>query len=129
MHGYKYMQQLASYIYLLCIIITDYEKKLQRIWKKNPCHVVQARIKRFTIHLGSFHSLKPGGLLNDEVVIALLCILNAHSYIQIINGYLELLASVNGRCRIIISQTMTSIVNCVAVAQRFHLLSKVALYN
>ena len=54
MHGYKYMQQLASYIYLLCIIITDYEKKLQRIWKKNPWHVVQARIKRFTIHLGSF---------------------------------------------------------------------------
>ena len=43
----------------------EYEKELKGIWKKKPCHVVQAKIDNFSIHLGSFHSLKPGGLLND----------------------------------------------------------------
>lgn len=50
-------------------------------------------------------------------------------FTQIVNGYLELLSQANGRCKTIISQTMTSIVNCVAVAQRFHLLSKVYTYS
>ena len=96
------------------------------VWEINPCHVVQAKIKCFTIHLGSFHSLKLGGCLNDEVHY-ILYIVYVRMYtanmilMQIVNGYLELLSHVNGRCRIIIiSQTMTSIVNCVAIAQRFH---------
>ena len=56
---------IASY---MCLHIADYEKDLKRIWKKKPCHVIQAKIDNFSIHLGSFHSLKPGGLLNDEVI-------------------------------------------------------------
>ena len=45
--------------------------------------------------------------------------------VQIINGYLKFLAYSNHNTYVIISQTMTSIVNRVAVTQRFHLLSKV----
>ena len=57
-----------SYSYLtMYSCIAEYEKELKRIWKKKPCHVVQAKIDNFSIHLGSFLSLKPGGLLNDEV--------------------------------------------------------------
>ena len=44
---------------------------------------------------------------------------------QIMNGYLKLLANSNQSIIVIISQTMTSIVNRVAVTQQFHLLSKV----
>lgn len=47
--------------------------------------------------------------------------------LQIINGYLKLLAFLNGNCYVIISQTMTSIVNRVAITQRFHMLSKVRI--
>ena len=53
------------------------------------------------------------------------CIYVAILLTQIVNGYLHLLSQVNGKCKTIISQMMTSIVNCVAAAQRFHLLSKV----
>ena len=50
---------------------TDFERELQKIWKSNPCHVVKAKIGNFSIHHGSFHSLKKGGLVNDEVCIIL----------------------------------------------------------
>ena len=42
------------------------------MWKRQPCHVVKARIDRFVIHQGSFHTLKGNGLLNDEVSIKIL---------------------------------------------------------
>ena len=79
------------------------------------------------IHHGSFHSLKGNGLLNDEV-----CILNfsfnnvilEHIY-QIVNGYLKLLAAIHGNCHVIISQTLTSMINRVAVLNKLHLLAKV----
>ena len=54
----------------MCIHNADYEKELKKIWKKKPCHVIQAKIDNFSIHLESFHSLKPGGFLNDEVFSA-----------------------------------------------------------
>ena len=46
---------------------TDFERELQKIWKSNPCYVVKVKIGNFSIHHGSFHSLKKGGLVNDEV--------------------------------------------------------------
>ena len=44
---------------------------------------------------------------------------------QIMNGYLKLLAYSHQNTYVIISQTMTSIINRVAMTQQFHLLSKV----
>jgi len=43
------------------------QKQLEHIWKGQPCHVVKARIGNFTIHHGSFHTLKQNQYLNDEV--------------------------------------------------------------
>ena len=51
-------------LYTLCFL---WQKQLERILKGQPCHVVKARIGRFTIHHGSFHTLKPGTYINDEV--------------------------------------------------------------
>lgn len=44
---------------------------------------------------------------------------------QIINGYLKLLAAIHGNCHVIISQTLTSVINRVAVLNKSHLLTKV----
>ena len=44
---------------------------------------------------------------------------------QIINGYLKLLAATHGNCHVIISQTLTSVINRVAVLNKLHLLTKV----
>ena len=46
---------------------------------------------------------------------------------QIINGYLKLLAYSHQNTYVIISQTMTSIINRVTMTQQFHLLSKVSI--
>ena len=56
-----------------------------------------------------------------------ICYSHAFSFyiVQIMNGYLKLLAYSNKNTYVIISQTMTSIVNRVAVTQQFHSLSKV----
>lgn len=96
------------------------------MWKRQPCHVVKARIDRFVIHQGSFHTLKGNGLLNDEVSIKILifCVILEHMS-QIINGYLKLLAALHGNCHVIISQTLTSVINRVAVLNKLHLLTKV----
>ena len=55
------------YFSLFNAFIADFERELQKIWQRNPCHVVKAKIGNFSIHQGSFHSLKKGGLVNDEV--------------------------------------------------------------
>ena len=47
--------------------MVDFQKELQSIWDKHPCHIVRAGIGNFSIHLGSIHALKDNGLLNDEV--------------------------------------------------------------
>ena len=48
--------------------------------------------------------------------------------LQIINGYLRLLASMyKGNCYAILSQTLTNIVNQVVPHQQLHLLSKVSV--
>ena len=44
---------------------------------------------------------------------------------QIINGYLKLLAATHGNSHVIISQTLTSVINRVAVLNKSHLLTKV----
>jgi len=54
-----------------CLYKTDFERELLKIWGSNPCHVIKAKIGKFSIHHGSFHSLKKGGLVNDEVCIIL----------------------------------------------------------
>ena len=46
---------------------------------------------------------------------------------QIMNGYLKLLVYSHQNTYVIISQTMTSIINRVAMTQQFHLLSKVSI--
>lgn len=43
------------------------QSTLKKIWKERPSHVVKAKIDSFCIHHGSFHSLKAGRYLNDEV--------------------------------------------------------------
>ena len=40
------------------------------IWSALPLHVVKAKIDQFCIHQGSFHSLKEGKFLNDEVLFS-----------------------------------------------------------
>ena len=39
------------------------------IWNGQLCHVVKARIDKFSVYHGSFHTLKGNGLINDEVAI------------------------------------------------------------
>ena len=43
------------------------QQQLESILKGQPCHAVKARIGRFSIHHGSFHTLKPNTYVNDEV--------------------------------------------------------------
>ena len=62
----RYLFSLSNLIFCYDVL-TDYEGELERIWQRNPCHVVKAKISNFTIHQGSFHSLKKGGIVNDEV--------------------------------------------------------------
>lgn len=91
--------------------------------------MVKAKIDSFSIHHGSFHCLKAGKFLNDEVSVAIfyLCYLVSYVfYVKIVNGYLKLLANVHGKCFVIISQVMTNIINHLATT-KFHLLSKVSL--
>ena len=40
---------------------------------------------------------------------------------QIINGYLKLLAATHGNCYVITSQTLTPVINRVAVLNKLHL--------
>ncbi|XP_065893910.1 uncharacterized protein [Dysidea avara] len=89
-------------------ISTSSKKQLESILKGQPCHVVKARIGRFTIHHGSFHTLKPGTYINDEIV----------------NGYLRLIANIHGNCYIIGTFSLTAIINRAAVNISSHLLSK-----
>lgn len=77
------------------------------------------------IHQGSFHTLKGNGLLNDEVSYNFLNSDELEHMCQIVNGYLKLLATKHGNCHVIISQTLTSIINRVAVLNKLHLLAKV----
>ena len=42
-------------------------QQLESILKGQPCHAVKARIERFSIHHGSFHTLKPNTYVSDEV--------------------------------------------------------------
>ena len=74
------------------------KERLANILNGQPCHIVKARIGRFTIHHGSFHTLKPGIYINDEIV----------------NGYLRLLASIHGNCFIIGTFSLTAIINRAA---------------
>ena len=83
----------------------------------------------FVIHQGSFYTLKGNGLLNDEVCNIILKY-SFHDVIleyvsQTINGYLKPLAAICGNCHIIISQTLTSVINRVAVMNKLNLLAKV----
>ena len=87
------------------------KERLASILNGQPCHIVKARIGRFTIHHGSFHTLKPGIYINDEIV----------------NGYLRLLASIHGNCFIIGTFSLTAIINRAAVNISSHLLSKEVL--
>ncbi|XP_065888571.1 uncharacterized protein [Dysidea avara] len=64
---------------------TTTNKQLENILKGQPSHAVKARIGRFTIHHGSFHTLKPNTYINDEIV----------------NGYLRLIANIHGNCSVI----------------------------
>lgn len=84
------------------------KKQLENILNGQPCHVVKARIGRFTIHHGSFHTLKSGIYINDEIV----------------NGYLRLIANIHGNCFIIGTFSLTAIINRAAVNVSSHLLSK-----
>lgn len=79
--------------------------------KGQPCHVVKARIGRFSIYHRSFHTLKEKRYVNDEIV----------------NGYLRLLAIIHTNCYVISSQALTSIISRAAVEVRSHLLSKETL--
>ncbi|XP_065892491.1 uncharacterized protein [Dysidea avara] len=88
-------------------------KQLEHIWKGQPCHVIKARINRFSIHHGSFHTLKQNCYLNDEII----------------NGYLRLLADIHGNCFVIPSQTLTTIINRSAVCHRSYLLSRESLHQ
>ena len=45
---------------------------LRKIWQEKPSHVVKAKIDTISIHHGSFHSLKAGRYLNDEVSVCML---------------------------------------------------------
>ena len=53
--------------------------------------------------------------------------MNFEHLCQIVNGYLKLLATKHGNCHVIISQTLTSIINRVAVLNKLHLLTKVGI--
>ena len=64
--NFPYLFSLSNLIFSYDVL-TDYERELERIWQRNPCHVAKAKISNLTIHQGSFHSLKKGGLVNDEV--------------------------------------------------------------
>ena len=91
-----------------------------------PSHIVKAKVDSFCIHHGSFHSLKAGRFVNDEVSIQLFVFLLL-SLLKIVNGYLKLLASIRGNCFVIISQVMTNIINRLAnTKHNFHLMSKVS---
>ena len=74
---------------------------LHAIWSQKPCHKYVAVIQNFKIYHGSFHSLKAKEYLNDEVrnrcYLALQTVANCYDgcdcFLQIVNGYLGLLAS------------------------------------
>jgi len=75
---------------------------LHTIWSQKPCHKYVAVIQNFKIYHGSFHSLKANEYLNDEVRnkdVAYIAPQTVTVYdgfdcfLQIVNGYLGLLAS------------------------------------
>ena len=53
--------------------------------------------------------------------------MNFEHLCQIVNGYLKLLATRHGSCLVIISQTLTSTINRVAVLNKLHLLTEVGI--
>ena len=75
---------MTSYHFIF-IYITDFERELLKILGRNPCHVIKAKSGKFSIHLGRFHCLKKGGLVNDEVHICIYKFImeHAHAYIAI----------------------------------------------
>lgn len=48
---------------ILCWI----QEALQRIWQTQPSYTIKARIDDYSVHHGSFHTLKSGHFINDEV--------------------------------------------------------------
>ena len=44
---------------------------------------------------------------------------------QIVNGYMRILGMIHGNCYTVMSQTMTAIINRVALTQKIHLLTRV----
>ena len=60
------------------------------MWKNKSCHVVNARIDKFAIHQGSFHTLKGHGLLNYFFFKFSACANCDYIYDQVVNGYLTI---------------------------------------
>ena len=52
--------------------------------------------------------------------------MHLRSRATIINGYLRLLASVHTKCYVVISQTLTAIINRTSLTPHVHLLSNVS---
>ena len=95
--------------------------------------MVKARIGNCSVYHGSFHTLKENGFLNDEVIKSIICCPYAVCHLasvvyQIVNTYLKLLASIYQNSYVIVSQTLTAIINRMPSKNRFHLLSKVSTY-
>ena len=43
------------------------QELLRRIWQTKPSYTIKARIDNYSVHHGSFHTLKSGHFINDEV--------------------------------------------------------------
>jgi len=82
-------------------------KQLTKIWNSKPCHLVKARIGRYAVHHGSFHTLKPSKYVNDEVI-----------------PYLKLLLNIQGNTYVMVSQTLSCILSHTVAEKYSYLLSK-----
>ena len=91
----------------------------------NPCHVIKAKIGKFSIHHGRFHCLKNGGLANDEVhiciynIIILFIMEHAHAYIAICTyNYMELYLCYSHAFSFYIVQIMNSYLKLLAYSNK-----------
>ena len=87
------------------------KQQLTKIWNGKPCHVVKARIGRYAVHHGSFHTLEPSQYVNDEVM----------------HTYLKLLSNIQGDTYAMVSQTLSCILSHTAAEKHSHFLSKESL--